>query len=414
MLQQDRRRTTSSSRRGARTRCASSCGSRSRPSTSIGNGTSSSIRGSTGRPRSTCSSATRRRRTACSGWEPEVSFEGSSRRMVAADLDRLRPFVAPCDVRVLVTGARGFVGRHLTAALRERGHEVVRDRSRRARRRARGRRHRRARGAWRRSTSRDPTPSRTSRRRPSCPRRCAIRRRRSTSTRAARCTCSKPPRALAGDGAPSRVLVVSSADVYGAQPPDAYPLRETRGARAAQPVRREQSGRRGARVGVRALVRRRRRVTRAFNHIGPGQDERFARRRLRGADRARRRRRTSRSCASATSTRARDVLDVRDVCDAYVLLLEGGGEAGEIYNVCSGTATPMREILRRLIEIARVPVEVRDDPGAHAPGGRARSASATRASCAPRPAGRRASRWAPRCAPSTRTPRAPERRIPAS
>ncbi len=58
----------------------------------------------------------------------------------------------------------------------------------------------------------------------------------------------------------------------------------------------------------------------------------------------------------------RDFLDVRDVCDAYVALLEGGGERGEIFNVCSGVATPMREILRRLIEIAHVPVEVRADP----------------------------------------------------
>jgi GDP-4-dehydro-6-deoxy-D-mannose reductase len=59
---------------------------------------------------------------------------------------------------------------------------------------------------------------------------------------------------------------------------------------------------------------------------------------------------------------SRDFLDVRDVCEAYALLLEGGGTAGEIYNVCSGTATTMREILRRLIELGRVAVEVREDP----------------------------------------------------
>ena len=59
---------------------------------------------------------------------------------------------------------------------------------------------------------------------------------------------------------------------------------------------------------------------------------------------------------------SRDFLDVRDVCDAYVALLEGGGAAGEIYNVCSGTATPMREVLRQLVTIAHVPVEIREDP----------------------------------------------------
>jgi GDP-4-dehydro-6-deoxy-D-mannose reductase len=59
---------------------------------------------------------------------------------------------------------------------------------------------------------------------------------------------------------------------------------------------------------------------------------------------------------------SRDFLDVRDVCTAYAALLEGGGTAGEIYNVCSGRATTMRELLRTLITIAAVPVEVREDP----------------------------------------------------
>jgi len=53
---------------------------------------------------------------------------------------------------------------------------------------------------------------------------------------------------------------------------------------------------------------------------------------------------------------------VRDVCEAYADLLEGTGEAGEVYNVCSGTATTIREVLRALITIAGVPVEVREDP----------------------------------------------------
>ncbi|HEY6236714.1 MAG TPA: GDP-mannose 4,6-dehydratase, partial [Candidatus Elarobacter sp.] len=101
--------------------------------------------------------------------------------------------------------------------------------------------------------------------------------------------------------------------------------------------------------------------TRAFNHIGPGQDERFAavafalqiaRVAAGGAPRM----------LVGNLDASRDFLDVRDVCDAYALLLEGGGSAGEIYNVASGTATTMREILRRLIELARVPVEVREDP----------------------------------------------------
>jgi GDP-4-dehydro-6-deoxy-D-mannose reductase len=158
-----------------------------------------------------------------------------------------------------------------------------------------------------------------------------------------------------------RVLVTSSAEVYGAQPPEAYPLRETTATRPANPYA-------ASKVAAEALVSAYARsfgldavATRAFNHIGAGQDERFAvpafalqlARIAAGGEPV---------MKVGNLTTSRDVLDVRDVCEAYARLLEGAGTAGEIYNVCSGTATPMREILRRLIEIAHVPVEVREDP----------------------------------------------------
>jgi len=49
------------------------------------------------------------------------------------------------------------------------------------------------------------------------------------------------------------------------------------------------------------------------------------------------------------------------VVAAYAAIARAG-TSGEIYNVCSGNAVKIREILRRLIEIAHVPVEVREDP----------------------------------------------------
>ncbi len=165
----------------------------------------------------------------------------------------------------------------------------------------------------------------------------------------------------AGGGVPPRVLLVSSADVYGVQPQEAYPLRETTAPRPANPYA-------ASKVAAEALATAYARsfgvdvvVTRAFNHIGTGQDERFAVPAFA--------RQLARIAAGAEPVvhvgnlaATRDVLDVRDVCDAYVRILEGGGQAGEVYNVCSGTASSMSEILRRLIEIARVPVEVREDP----------------------------------------------------
>jgi GDP-4-dehydro-6-deoxy-D-mannose reductase len=49
------------------------------------------------------------------------------------------------------------------------------------------------------------------------------------------------------------------------------------------------------------------------------------------------------------------------VVDAYAALARSGAP-GEIYNVCSGSAISVREILGELIRIAHVPVEVREDP----------------------------------------------------
>jgi GDP-4-dehydro-6-deoxy-D-mannose reductase len=57
----------------------------------------------------------------------------------------------------------------------------------------------------------------------------------------------------------------------------------------------------------------------------------------------------------------RDFLDVRDVVDAYAAIARSGS-SGEVYNICSGSAISMRDVLGELIRIANVPVEVREDP----------------------------------------------------
>ena len=169
-------------------------------------------------------------------------------------------------------------------------------------------------------------------------------------------------RAMAADaGRFPRLVVVSSADVYGAQPQAAFPLRESTGPRPANPYA-------ASKVAAEAFTTAYARsygldavVTRAFNHIGPGQDERFA---VAGfaAGLVRVERGETDTLMVGNLAASRDFTDVRDVCAAYALLLEGGGTPGTIYNVCSGTATPLREVLRRLIEAGRKPVIVREDP----------------------------------------------------
>ena len=54
---------------------------------------------------------------------------------------------------------------------------------------------------------------------------------------------------------------------------------------------------------------------------------------------------------------ARDLSDARDVAAAYVLSLERG-EAGAVYNVCSGRSLSVREALDIMMELSGVSAEV--------------------------------------------------------
>jgi len=56
----------------------------------------------------------------------------------------------------------------------------------------------------------------------------------------------------------------------------------------------------------------------------------------------------------------RDFTDVRDVVRAYTLLMEKG-RRGEVYNICSGSAVPLREILDLLISFSSQKIEVQVD-----------------------------------------------------
>jgi GDP-4-dehydro-6-deoxy-D-mannose reductase len=158
----------------------------------------------------------------------------------------------------------------------------------------------------------------------------------------------------------ARVLVVSSAEVYGIQRPERMPLDETAvlrpgNAYAASKVAAETYALAWHRSYGLDVV-----VARPFNHIGPGQDERFV-----VASFARQLADIAGGAPPLLRVgnleAQRDFLDVRDVAAAYVLLL-ANGRAGEVYNICSGRPVAIREVLRQLITIARVPVEIRDDP----------------------------------------------------
>lgn len=156
-----------------------------------------------------------------------------------------------------------------------------------------------------------------------------------------------------------RLVFVSSAETYGAHPAAELPLREDAELRPANPYA-------GSKAAAEMLVLSEVRsfrlnaiVTRAFNHIGPGQSERFVVASL-AAQLAEVAARRAPFLSVGNLAAQRDFLDVRDVVRAYVLLA-GKGQSGEVYNVCSGSAVAISDILRRLVTIAHVAVEIRED-----------------------------------------------------
>lgn len=102
-------------------------------------------------------------------------------------------------------------------------------------------------------------------------------------------------------------------------------------------------------------------IARAFNHMGPRQDPHFSAsgfaRRIADIEAGR----WEPEIAVGNLDAQRDLTDVRDTIRAYRLILERGAP-GRPYNVCSGRAITIRELLDRLLARARVPVRVRVDP----------------------------------------------------
>ena len=106
--------------------------------------------------------------------------------------------------------------------------------------------------------------------------------------------------------------------------------------------RRSDSARRGRRPRHSTSSSRARSTTSARGRANVSSSRRFAAQLARIAAR-----RVRPRALVGNLTAARDFLDVRDVVAAY-LALARDGDRGEIYNVCSGHAVPIRDVLREL------------------------------------------------------------------
>ena len=157
------------------------------------------------------------------------------------------------------------------------------------------------------------------------------------------------------------VLVVGSAEEYGPVAEAEMPIRENAPLRPASPyaVSKVAQGALallyGPAGGMRVVL------TRTFHHTGPGRGEAFAEssfaRQIAEIEQGRR----PPVIEVGNLDAVRDFTDVRDVVRAYWLLVEKG-EPGQAYNVCSGRGRRIREVLDALLAASSARVELRVDP----------------------------------------------------
>jgi GDP-4-dehydro-6-deoxy-D-mannose reductase len=161
------------------------------------------------------------------------------------------------------------------------------------------------------------------------------------------------------------VLVVSSAEVYGTVRKEELPLSESAEIRPSSPYAASKAAvepiARQASIGFGQRVI----IVRPFNHIGPGQSPLFfvpaVARRLVEARAA-----GVREVSVGGLAARRDFTDVRDVVRAYRLLLERG-VSGEVYNVCSGVDVSIADVADRLREHLYPHAVFVEDPGLNRP-----------------------------------------------
>jgi GDP-4-dehydro-6-deoxy-D-mannose reductase len=162
-----------------------------------------------------------------------------------------------------------------------------------------------------------------------------------------------------------RVLAVTSADVYGRVTEDELPINERQPLRPVSPYAASKVAAdalaQQAWLGHRLPVVR----VRAFNHLGPGQSDRFVAPSL-AARIARNERDGGDEVPIGNLTPRRDVTDVRDVVRAYRLLMVAG-EPGAVYNVCRGAAVSVKEIAEMLLGMAARPMHLVSDPALQRP-----------------------------------------------
>jgi len=159
----------------------------------------------------------------------------------------------------------------------------------------------------------------------------------------------------------ARVHVACSSEEYGKVKEEELPIREDHPLRPASPYALSKVMQDFHAVFAHQAYGTKAVVTRAFNMIGPGQSPDFVvsdfARQIAEAEAGRR----EPVMRVGNLEARRDFSDVRDLVGHYWRLL-GEGEPGEVYNVCSGSDHSIAEILEMLLSMSETPIRVEVDP----------------------------------------------------
>jgi GDP-4-dehydro-6-deoxy-D-mannose reductase len=102
-------------------------------------------------------------------------------------------------------------------------------------------------------------------------------------------------------------------------------------------------------------------IARPFNHAGPGQDPAFAlpafARQIALAEAGR----GPRVIRVGNLDARRDIADVRDVVEAYTRIVERA-PAGRPFNVCTGQAWRIGDLLEDLLSLSSTEIKIENDP----------------------------------------------------
>ncbi|MFY7965552.1 MAG: GDP-mannose 4,6-dehydratase [Chitinophagaceae bacterium] len=161
---------------------------------------------------------------------------------------------------------------------------------------------------------------------------------------------------------PCRILSVGSSEEYGEVDEKHLPLREESEIKALSPyavarISQEMLSKMYADGYNMDII-----MTRSFNHIGARQKDKFVISSFaKQLVQLSKNQNSPKKITAGNLNIVRDFLDVRDVVKAYYLLLKKG-KKGEVYNICSGKGTLLKDIVQKMSAVLDLEIEIELNP----------------------------------------------------